>query len=107
MSQVRTNWHIEVPVDHTDPFSKEAAPTFPQLTFEELESRLRELVEEEGRLAACGITCPIKDRPDSVCHACPLRRAMEGPLRQLCAVGLLQETAAMALATADERVRRS
>jgi hypothetical protein len=64
-----------------------------------LELRLRELMTRESNLYNAGLTCPIKDRPDSTCHACPVSQAHEDvPLATLCRIGRDQEVVLTELA---------
>lgn len=55
--------------------------------------RLRELFRHEASLARMGVTCGIKDRTDTTCHACPISRAHvpEEMMSKLCRVGREQE----------------
>lgn len=64
-----------------------------------LELRLRELLYREGNLFANGLTCAIKDRGDSTCHACPVSYAhgVEA-LGALCRIGREQESVSTELA---------
>lgn len=55
-----------------------------------LERQLVALLADEEALRERGVTCPVKDRADTCCHACPLRGARRAP-RELCNVGLAQE----------------
>lgn len=65
-----------------------------------LSMRFDELLRREGNLFASGLTCPIKDRSDSTCHACPVSKASDGdaPLSVLCRLGREQETCLTELA---------
>lgn len=69
--------------------------------------RLGELLSRENNLFNGGVTCPIKDRPDTSCHACPVSKAHDkgDPLSVLCRVGREQEvvlTEMAVLACRDE-----
>jgi hypothetical protein len=64
-----------------------------------LNQRLIELVNMEGVLHQRGITCPIKDREDSTCSACPVRAERPSDqLHSLCQLGRAQERVATELA---------
>lgn len=79
---------VGVPIDLADP------PV--------LNQRLVALVETEGALYSRGVTCGVKDRPDTTCCACPIR-AEEGPLAPLCNLGREQERVLTLLAIHDRR----
>jgi hypothetical protein len=55
----------------------------------DLTADLSALMEREAELFNCGITCPIRDRPDSICSVCPLSKHHDrlDPLQPLCTVG--------------------
>lgn len=100
----RANWHLrdlQLPTED-DPFEDfEASADVIDLTAprEELEAHLSELVRREGVLFNSGITCAIKDRPDTTCHACPLFTTDPNEARfGLCKVGREQERTCTALA---------
>jgi hypothetical protein len=59
-----------------------------------LELRVRELLYREGNLWQVGVTCPIKDRGETSCHACPVSLAHDRTqaLGTLCRIGREQET---------------
>lgn len=62
----------------------------PQAT---LQLRLQELVHREVNLFNAQVTCPIKDRADTSCHACPVSEAgTESALSALCRLGREQES---------------
>lgn len=54
-----------------------------------LESELATLVDRETELASCGVTCPIRDNPNTTCAVCPLSRHADAldPLQPLCKLG--------------------
>lgn len=66
----------------------------------DLEARLDSLLKWEERYFNNGITCAIKDRPDTSCHACPLYKGddVDSPYRGLCRVGREQERVLTAMA---------
>jgi hypothetical protein len=68
------------------PISTEDAP-------EELQRLLGIVVRSEGRLGSIGVTCAIKDSPETTCLACPLSQANnpKSPKCQLCRAGCEQE----------------
>lgn len=76
----------------------------------ELDERLVTLVRREAELFDCGITCPLKDKPDASCAVCPVSRANEHSgsvesLRrsQLCRIGAEQERVLMLSAVKRDR----
>jgi hypothetical protein len=94
----RANWFVgELPVeDGPDPFAAPIEEVGERINLRDpkaaLDLRLRELVHREANLDATGITCAIKDRSDTSCHACPVSRAhTEQPLGVLCRIGREQE----------------
>lgn len=73
-----------------------------------LNRRLVELATEEGRLWERGVRCPIKDRPDTTCSACPVFVLdTNRPLAQLCALGTEQERTLTTLAVERARAQES
>lgn len=68
-----------------------------------LQVRLSQLLEREGALWNQGVTCPIKDRPDTSCNACPVSQHadFEQPLGMLCRIGRDQEKVCTELAAAQ------
>jgi hypothetical protein len=73
-----------------------------------LNRRLVELVAEEGHLYDRGVTCAIKDRPDTACSACPVAVVdPDDPHGQLCAVGIEQERVLTTLAVQRARAQES
>lgn len=104
---IRADWHVEAAVsldDEPDPFSVPVEEVGKRIDLRDpkaaLELRLTELLRREGVLFGKGVTCPIKDRPDTTCHACPISRAAdrEDPHGVLCRLGREQEVAATELA---------
>lgn len=96
----RANWFVEAAasLDGTDdPFAAPIEEIGERIDLRDpqaaLSLRLGELLEREGRLFNSGVSCPIKDRPDTSCHACPVSRAhdREGALGVLCRLGREQE----------------
>lgn len=64
-----------------------------------LNERLQSLMATEARLWDAQVTCAIRDRPDTCCSACPVRRT--DPLErlyELCRVGVEQERVVTAMA---------
>lgn len=74
---------VGIPIDLTDDQPK-------------LRERLIELCSREGNLYNEGVTCSIKERDDTSCHACPLKPDDDTAL--LCAVGREQEAICTKLA---------
>lgn len=102
---MKANWHLEdVPVDRSDPFAT-PAPHAQRVDLSDpamLRAKLTALLTVEGRLADRGVTCALKDRPDSCCSACPLRGTTRARhLRQLCNVGVEQERTLMSMLAED------
>lgn len=102
----RANWHVEAPVlddPGIDPFAMPIEEVGERIDLRDpkgtLELRLAELLHREGNLFNRGVTCPIKDRPDSTCHACPVSQAhTQEPLSVLCRIGREQESVVTELA---------
>lgn len=93
----RTRWHGEIVVPEGDPFEQRVEQLGMPIQLSngraELETKLVELVTQEGLLWNSGVRCEIKDVPDSTCSACPLS-AHDDPnssLQALCLVGRAQE----------------
>jgi hypothetical protein len=57
----------------------------------ELNKQLIGTLSRENALHEQGVTCAIKDRADTSCHACPLYRDDDSALAQLCGIGREQE----------------
>lgn len=97
----RANWFTDTaPQDldsEPDPFSVPIEEVGERIDLRDpeaaLQLRVRELLTREGRLDEKGVTCPIKNRSDSTCHACPVSAAHdhEQPLGMLCRIGREQE----------------
>jgi hypothetical protein len=99
----RANWHLEdVTVDQSDPF---AAPLAQRIDLSDpavLRAKLTALMQLEGKLEDRGITCAIRNRPDSCCSACPLRGTSRVQrISALCRVGVEQERTLMAIIVED------
>lgn len=103
----RANWFIdELPGldDELDPFAVPIEEVGERIDLLEPEARLhlrfRELLDREGRLFNRAVTCAIKDRPDTTCHACPISKAHDraDPLGPLCRLGREQEVVLTELA---------
>lgn len=58
-----------------------------------LHARLADTLRGEGNLARSGVSCPVKDSPDTSCSACPISEAAkrESSLSALCRLGREQE----------------
>jgi hypothetical protein len=87
---VRAQWFsADLAVDTADPFAEEDPVTVGVPVDLDVAQgrRLVELLEREETLASGGLTCKLKDRVDTCCHACP----KQGVKGQLCEVGLAQE----------------
>lgn len=67
----------------------------------QLRQELHGLVTRERRLYDAGISCAIRDAPDSCCSACPVFTADETKaISALCKVGRAQDKVLTALAVA-------
>lgn len=65
---------------------------------EDLRARLVELIEREGNLFNCGITCPLKEEPDMTCSACPFHEVGRDTSKSaLCRLGKEEERIAALL----------
>lgn len=73
-----------------------------------LQARLHELVKREGRLYNKGVTCAIRDTPNTCCAACPYSEALnkDSALGVLCRVGREQEQVATTLTGMAKRGER-
>jgi hypothetical protein len=103
---VRANWFVDdLNVATDDPFlgdpEEDGQPIELGGDLARLGRRLVELAHQEQTLATAGVTCPIKDRPDTCCSACPVRGSDEA-LSSLCDVGQEQERVCTRLAVARE-----
>jgi hypothetical protein len=104
----RAQWFTETLVidDELDPFAAPIEEVGERVDLRDPQAadelRLHELLRREGVLFANGVSCPIKDRPDTTCHACPVSRAhdKEAELGALCRVGREQESVLTRLAAA-------
>lgn len=93
---VRAKWPAPpVEIDTSDPF--DALPARIEDVGVEIDlrdegdvlfRRLGELVADEARLHNAGVSCPIKQKSDVSCSACPIA----GRFGELCAVGREQES---------------
>ena len=102
---MKANWHLEdVPVDSSDPFATPSGRVH-RVDLSDpvvLRAKLTALLLIEGRLADRGMTCTLKDRPDSCCAACPLRGSSRVQrIRRLCNIGLEQERTLMSMLADD------
>ena len=104
----RANWFLQQiedgEIDPDDPFQMPVEEVGQRIDLRDprgkLELRLQELMTRESRLYERGVTCPIKDRPDSTCHACPVSQAHDPSvsLSVLCRLGREQEVVGTELA---------
>lgn len=107
---VRADWGLQAldlgDSEKVDPFdaassawmTNDAAPDWGfaisiETPSEELRRLLGIVVSSEMRMGAKGLTCAIKDSPETTCLACPLSRANDdsSPKRHLCRAGREQE----------------
>lgn len=103
----RANWFIDAVAgldDEPNPFAAPIEEVGDRIDLRDpathLRLRLDELIQREANLFAHARTCPIKDRPDSTCHACPVSHANdpEHAIALLCRIGREQETVLTELA---------
>lgn len=102
----RANWFLdELQVEEQpDPFAAPIEEVGQRIDLrdphDQLQLRISELLRGESNLFASGITCAIKDRPDTTCHACPVSKVNkpEEALSALCKLGRQQEAAMTELA---------
>lgn len=103
----RANWFVEAVEsldDEPDPFKVPIEEVGDRIDLGDPKSRLAlrvtELLHREAALDSAGITCAIKARADSTCHACPVSQANDSskPLSRLCKVGREQEVVLTELA---------
>lgn len=106
---VRANWFLdELIVEEAPAVEEVGQPIDLHDGNARLNRRLVELVSLEGRLYDRGITCAIKDRPDTACSACPVFvYEGDGPKWQLCALGIEQERLLTTLAVERTRAAES
>lgn len=93
---VQANWFQEIalPEEDLDPFAVEERGLPIEVGDEEarLSRALMETMRKEGVYADRGITCAIKDRPDTTCWACPVFKAdTTHSLSALCRLGREQD----------------
>lgn len=90
--------------DEPDPFAAPVQEVGERIDLRDPKSLLRfrldELLRREANLFAKDRTCPIRDHPESTCHACPVSHANdpEHDLSLLCRIGREQETVLTELA---------
>jgi hypothetical protein len=100
---VKARWFNEIPaIAQDDPFRPDVEEIGMPIDLRDppaLTRRLVELVEIEAALHTRGVTCEVRDRPDTACCACPLARSSpDDPLWPLCRVGQEQERVCTELA---------
>lgn len=103
------DWHLQDfdvvdRVQEYDPLTDPAySPPLPPIDLSTDQGTLREylgsLLSQEASLFDAGVTCPIKDKDDTTCLACPVSAARDFgiPKGQLCRVGQEQERVATVL----------
>lgn len=104
MTGTRANWFLQsiddAEADPDDPFQMPVEEVGQRIDLRDprgkLELRLQELMVRESRLYDRQVTCSIKDRPDTICSACPVSKAHDpgSVLGALCRIG--RETEAVA-----------
>lgn len=100
---IAADWHLtDLPsAERTleyDPLTDPSyAPPIPPIDLStpepQLDEHLKSLLDQEASLFDRGIVCPIKDKPDTTCLACPVSAARDygDPKGQLCRVGQEEE----------------
>lgn len=103
----KANWFVERAAgldDGPDPFSVPIEEVGRRIDLRDpkaaAELRLQELLTRETNLFNAGTSCPIKERSDTTCHACPVSQAHdpESRLGVLCRIGREQEVVLTELA---------
>lgn len=108
---VKADWHedAETVAPGVDPFSLASSPAMMSAPAIDTDSqklfdRLTVLVRHESILFNKGVTCGVKDRPDTCCSACPLNESNGDSDRSfLCRVGVEQEQVITLIAAQDEQ----
>jgi hypothetical protein len=106
---IRADWHEGVAAEdgpQIDPFASASslamthAPLSIDFTTDQLRERIVKLFKREKYLFdRMGLSCPIKDRCDTTCLACPLNEANTETVKgRLCRTGVEQEQAETLLA---------
>jgi hypothetical protein len=107
---VRADWHEDaetVTSPEVDPFAlPSSTPMMTTLPIDtdsqQLFDRLRTLIRHESGLFNKGVTCAVKDLPETCCSACPLNHSDgQGDSAFLCRVGVEQEHVITLLAAQD------
>lgn len=85
---VQAQWHGDMTVaqQQGDVFAEVRPPRAPV----DAQQRLGELIDAEGRLFLRGVSCPIRERADTCCSACPVY-GDDPAIAELCRVGREQE----------------
>lgn len=103
---VKANWFNDLEVeDEGDPFAVEEKGLPIEIGDEEarVTRAISKSLDKEGRLAAIGVTCAIKDREDTTCWACPVYRGdTRDSIAPLCNLGREQERLSTRLAVLVE-----
>lgn len=112
---IRTDWHEDAVKDDSpgiDPFAMPssvavvATPTLGiDMSIEQLQERVRALVQREKKLFDMGIDCPIKWNASATCLACPFNESHDADSLKgmLCKVGCEQERAETTLIAKRDR----
>lgn len=102
---VKANWFAELddgPASQIDPFAAHAEQLGLEIDLrdpKELQQQLRDLLNAEAALYERKVTCSIRDRSDTSCTACPVRRTNSlDRLTPLCDVGIQMERVTTTLA---------
>lgn len=101
---VKANWFAELegPAKQIDPFAAHAEQLGLEIDLrnpKDLQRQLRDLLNEEAALYELQVTCGIRDRSDTSCSACPVRRTSAlDRLTPLCDLGVQMERVTTTLA---------
>jgi hypothetical protein len=96
----RAHWPVAAfDVPTTDPFAEllpveqVGTPISLDTDIASLSKEVESLMWKECKLFNVGVTCPIKDHPDTHCSACPVSKhdQPDDPLSPLCRLGREQE----------------
>lgn len=93
----KANWHNDIIVDDddSDPFEVHERGLPIEIGDEEarVSRAMVQTLEREGRLADHGVTCAIKDQPNTTCWACPVYKppSSKHPISVLCRLGREQD----------------
>lgn len=96
-STPQANWFNDIVVDDdddVDPFEVHERGLPIEIGDEEarVSAAIQKSLAKEGRFADRGVTCEIKDVPDTTCWACPVYKGnTDDPIAVLCTLGREQD----------------